>query len=1527
MDMDVVPLPLGGVQYCNDELTWFNPQWSTNSSIPLPSWCFQHGLLVMIPPAFFFLFLPMLFIQIRLSHARPLPEDLLTSMKQSLTVLLIADRVLLLVRLLWERLGIGQMMALSEYIGPIAQILTLLAILKLKQKLLSHGIASAGVIFLTWLLFVITGLPEFYVYLKLGTDPKAVSNLNTWRYIAYLVWYPLVCLQLLLHCFTIKHFPPSSNPNAKPSPESQSSFLARQFVVWFSRIVQEGKKRPLSTETLYDLDEEMESEHLAQEWNKRWQPAVKLYNRRKEDARSHEAYTSLHTVTEQTPLLKEHEPRLLRYGSHGECRPPTEVHTLEPPSIVLRLAAIFKWQFIGALAAKLVSDVLQYANPLLLGELITYIEDPKAPMWRGIALALLMFASAETRSLLMNNYLGLMLRTAAKMQSILTLAVYSKALKLSHAARHEKSTLGEIVNLMSIDVDRFQNITPQLQQLWSSPFSLTLAIVLLFATLGWPALGGVLLLVLLVPANMIVAVKTKKFQTQQMKCKDERQKLTGELLLNGIRVVKLYAWEEAMMQRINEFRQKELQLIRKAQLIRTIVDILNVASPFLVAMVSFSWFTLSDPNNVLTSRIAFVSLTVFSQLRQPLFLMADLVGQFVQVVVSNRRLKAFLVADELDEEAVLRDHDRNYKNAIEVETATFAWDPRSHSATLRNISLQVESGGRLIVVIGEIGSGKSSLLDVLLGEMEKVQGFLATHGSMAYVPQRPFIQNLTLRENILFNKPYDHELYTKVIDACALELDIAALPDGSETEIGEKGITLSGGQQARVSLARAIYRQADILLLDDPLSATDSIVGRSIFEKALGPGSLSASSTRILVTHTSYPLPFADQIVVMQGGEIARIGTFPEISNDPEFASLIQTLQETPPASGEESPVEHEVEEFSSDHEHEGKSTVSSRSKRTIKSPSHSAKEQKKTLPSRLIAEEFMETSRVKRKVYWAYIQSMGVLLFLIFSVFLTLNSVSTIVRNFWLSDWSNNAGNDSWSLGGRLGVFAALGVVEICFMYGSTVSLIYGSVNSSFRLHGNLLQRIMHAPIWFFDTTPAGRILNRFGKDLEMVDLRLSSTFRFFLICVLNVTSSIVVISISTPLFVLIVIPLAVIYFLTLTYFIPTSRQLQRLTSVTISPLYSSFSETLQGITTIRAYGDSLQFYDQFRAKLDLFIKCKYHALISRIWLGVRLEIMGSVVILSAAALAVLSKEFGYISPGIVGLAVSYSLNMTFMLNFLIRSISEMESNIVAVERIEEYSQVEQEPHTKNHQLKLPKNWPTHGNVVFRQFSARYRAGLDACLKEINLDLGIAGRTGAGKTSFSLALFRLIQPMGGRIVVDGVNIQELDLHDLRSRISCIPQDPILFSGSLRFNLDPFYSHTDAELWSALEDVHLKPFVESLPSALSYRIAEGGSNISVGQRQLICMARAILRKSKIIVFDEATASVDLRTDHLIQQTMREKFEHSTVLTIAHRTETIMDYDRIIVLDHGLLVELDTPQRLMENPKSVFYSMVHSHKAF
>ncbi|KAI6174738.1 ABC transporter, ATP-binding protein [Aphelenchoides fujianensis] len=961
MDMDVVPLPLGGVQYCNDELTWFNPQWSTNSSIPLPSWCFQHGLLVMIPPAFFFLFLPMLLIQIRLSHARPLPEDLLTSMKQSLTVLLIADRVLLLVRLLWERLGIGQMMALSEYIGPIAQILTLLAILKLKQKLLSHGIASTGVIFLTWLLFVITGLPEFY---------------------------------FLLHCFTITHFPPSSNPNAKPSPESQSSFLARQFVVWFSRIVKEGKKRPLSTETLYDLDEEMESEHLAQEWNKRWQPAVKLYNRRKEDARSYNAYTSLHTVTEKTPLLKEHEPRLMRYGSRGECRPPKEVHTLEPPSIVLRLAAIFKWQFIAAMAAKLIST----------------------------------FSRPES----------------------------------SHVAGHRTGVVDE------------------------------------------------------------------------------------------------------------------LQLIRKAQLIRTIIDILNVASPFLVALVSFSWFTLSDPNNVLTSRIAFVSLTVFSQLRQPLFLMADLVGHFVQVVVSNRRLKAFLVADELDEEAVLRDHDRNYKNAIEIETATFAWDPRSHSATLRNISLQCRG---------------------------------------------------TRRSN--------------------------------------------------------------------------------------------------------------------------------------------------------------EVEEFASDHEHEGKSTVSSRSKRTIKSPSHSAKELKKPLPNRLIADEFMETSRVKRKVYWAYIQSMGVLLFLIFSLLLTLNSVSTIVRNFWLSDWSNNAGNDSWSLGGRLGVFAGLGVVEICFMYGSTVALIYGSVNSSFRLHGNLLQRIMHAPIWFFDTTPAGRILNRFGKDLEMVDLRLSSTFRFFLICVLNVTSSIVVISISTPLFILI---------------------------------------------------------------------CKYHTLMSRIWLGVRLEIMGSVVILSAAALAVLSKEFGYISPGIVGLAVSYSLNMTFMLNFLIRSISEMESNIVAVERIEEYSQVEQEPHTKNPQLKLPKNWPTHGQ--------------HACLKEINLDvragekLGIAGRTGAGKTSFSLALFRLIQPMGGRIVVDGVNIQELDLHDLR-----------------------------------------------------------GSNISVGQRQLISMARAILRKSKIIVFDEATASVDLRTDQLIQATMREKFEHSTVLTIAHRTETIMDYDRIMVLDHGHLVELDTPQRLLENPKSVFYSMI------
>ncbi|KAI6200965.1 hypothetical protein M3Y96_00790800 [Aphelenchoides besseyi] len=1493
-------------QFCSDDLDWFVPIDSTNSTIPLPSLCLQHAVFDLIPSAFLLLLLPLLLIQLKYSRYSRLPEDYLTKAKRTVTLLMIVVKIIVLVRLLWEELGNGRTLSFVEYLVPIIHILTFFVILNVSQNFLEKGAASVGVIFCTWMLFVIFGLPEFYVWINIAVNANINTKVNVYHCVGYFIWY----LLLILHCFTIQHHA----VNGKPSPEFQASFPSRLLFIWFSDIVKKGKQAPLLSEDLYDLDEEMESGYLAKQWNVLWQPAYEKYKKEKEELQCFQAYTSLHTVTEKTPLIKDHPTVLMRYGSHGQCTPPKAVSHVKHPSIIVRLVGIIKWQFLLAMFAKIVSDGLQFVNPLLLGELITFIDDSTLPQWYGIGLALGMFVNAETRSILLNNYQTIMQKISAKIQSILSLAVYEKALKLSMVARQEK-TLGEAVNLLAIDVDRITSLTLQVQQYWSSPFTIILALILLYRTIGFSAIGGVLILVMLIPANMLIAIKTKKWQMQSMRAKDERLKLTGELLLNGIRLMKLNSWEDAMLRRINEFREKELRLIRKTQLIRTIIDVCNVGASFLVALVSFSLFTLTSSENILTSKVAFVSLTVFSQLRHPLFIMADLIGQTVQAIVSNQRLKAFLVADEIDEQAIRKDINGDY--AIEMENASFSWNPDSYLPTLNSISLQVKRGS-FIGIIGQIGSGKTSFLEAILGEMEKIHGLCIVSGSIAYCPQRSWTQNLTMRDNIIFNKLYDPELYQKVIEACALEADIKSLPQLDFTEIGERGITLR--QQARVGLARALYRQPEILLLDDPFAAVDSVVGKTIFDKAIGPTSLTSSCTRILVTHSIYPLPYADFICVLKDGQIAKTGTFQELQDDPEFLPLIRTLdQKTSSNESVNDLSNNDVDAMSNGSEKKSKSLKRSKLTKTLSKTDH-----EKSKAGRLIADEFLETKRVKTQIYFVYIQSMNFILFASFAILLISNTISSVIRSFWLSEWSDNAGSkDDVSLGFRLGIFALLGVLEIIFMYGSNVSLILGSINSSRRLHIGLLTRILHSPLWFFDTTPVGRILNRFGKDMEIVDLRLSSSMRFLIVCICNVLSTFVVISTATPLFILIFIPLTVLYVYILTYFIPTSRQLSRLSSVSISPLYSSFSETLQGITSIRAYGYSAIFSDQFRTKLNLHIKCKFHALISRNWLGIRLEILGNIVILAAALLSVFAARWS-ITGGLVGISVSYSLNMTFMLNFLVRSISDVESNIVAVERIREYSNVEQESSTTNPQFKVPKNWPTHGSIILKGYSARYRETLENCLTDINV--AIVGRTGCGKTSLTLALFRLLQQTAGRILIDGINIQEVKLHDLRSRISCIGQDAVLFSGSLRFNLDPFYAHSDDQIWTALEDAHMKSFVKSLPDGLMHMISEGGSNISAGQKQLFCMARALLERNKIIVFDEATANVDVQTDQLIQKTIREKFSDATILTVAHRVNTILDYEKVMVLDHGRLVEMNSPKRLLENNNSIFYSLVHSHQA-
>ncbi|KAK7111848.1 hypothetical protein V1264_011414 [Littorina saxatilis] len=495
---------------------------------------------------------------------------------------------------------------------------------------------------------------------------------------------------------------------------------------------------------------------------------------------------------------------------------------------------------------------------------------------------------------------------------------------------------------------------------------------------------------------------------------------------------------------------------------------------------------------------------------------------------------------------------------------------------------------------------------------------------------------------------------------------------------------------------------------------------------------------------------------------------------------------------------------------------------------------------------------------------------------------------------------------------------------FSGALMVALGSRIASKQMHQGMLVTVLRLPMTFFDTTPLGRVLNRFSKDVDTVDTVLPERMSMWLRCLLQVIGTVVVISMSTPIFLALIVPLGILYFIVQRFYVATSRQLKRLESTSRSPIYSHFGETITGASTIRAFNQQERFIQQSESKVDENQVCYYPSIVSNRWLAIRLEFVGNCIIFFASLFAVLGRE--HLSPGIVGLSVSYAMNVTQTLNWMVRMTCELETNIVAVERVKEYTEAPTEAPWEIPEKKPDPAWPQDGVIEFKDYQTRYREGLDLVLKGINCSIksgekiGIVGRTGAGKSSLTLALFRIIESAEGQISVDDIGIGSIGLHDLRSKLTIIPQDPVVFSGSLRMNLDPFDKHTDEDLWKALEHAHLKNFVQGLPAGLLYECTEGGENLSVGQRQLLCLARALLRKTKVLILDEATAAVDLETDDLIQGTIRTEFAECTVLTIAHRLNTIMDYTRILVLDAGKIAEFDAPQTLLQNSDSIFYGM-------
>ncbi|SPO00662.1 related to ATP-binding cassette transporter protein YOR1 [Cephalotrichum gorgonifer] len=1102
---------------------------------------------------------------------------------------------------------------------------------------------------------------------------------------------------------------------------------------------------------------------------------------------------------------------------------------------------------------------------------------------------------------------------------------------------------GRVVNLMSVDTYRIDQASALFHMIWSAPVSLLLTITVLIINLTYSALAGCALLVVSLPLLMRAIRGLFARRRRVNKITDQRVGLTQEIL-QSVRFVKYFGWESAFLGRLREIRDREILGIQFILSIRNAINAISLSLPVFAAMLSFITYSLTDHD--LRAANIFSSLALFNSMRLPLNMLPLVLGQVVDAWSSMKRIQEFLTAEETVEDVI---YEPDGDNALEMRHASFTWErtpTQDPEATVKGKSTtkQAESGvekqrassgdetegssttvaerepfklrdldfsvkrDELVAVIGTVGSGKTSLLAALAGDMRKTDGEVILGASRAFCPQSAWVQNTTVRENILFGKEMDKEWYQEVIRACSLQQDLDMLPNGDMTEIGERGITISGGQKQRLNIARAIYFNADIVLMDDPLSAVDAHVGRHIFDQAIS--GLLKGKCRILATHQLWVLHRCDRIIWMEEGSIRAVDTFENLMSDHVgFQNLMESTG-----------VEKKGDE-------DGKGPGAGDGQ-----PDEGGKKKKRKGATLMQAEERALAS-VPWSVYKAYIKASGTMWNVPIVIFaLVLSQAVNIVSGLWLSWWTS--GKFKLTNAQYIGGYAGLGVLQVVLMFLFSVLLTILGTTASKRMLHDAVTRVLRAPMSFFDTTPLGRITNRFSRDVDVMDNNLTDAIRMYFFTLAMMIAVFCLIIAYFPYFAIALVPLSVLFVFAAAYYRASAREVKRFESVLRSTVFAKFGEGLSGIASIRAYGLQKHFIGELRSSIDEMDAAYFLTFSNQRWLSLRLDLIGNAMVFVTGMLVVTSRFD--VSPSISGLVLSYLLSIVMMLQFFIRQLAEVENAMNAVERLRYYgNNLEEEAPLKT--IEVRKSWPEKGEITFENVQMRYRDGLPLVLQNLNIHIrggervGIVGRTGAGKSSIMSTLFRLVELSGGHILIDGLDISTIGLQDLRSRLAIIPQDPTLFKGTVRSNLDPFSEHTDLELWSALRQAGLvapqqqpqgehpngstsqdaTPSRDQTSTHLDSVVEEDGLNFSLGQRQLMALARALVRGSQIIVCDEATSSVDMETDEKIQTTIATGFRGKTLLCIAHRLRTIVGYDRICVMDAGSIAELGTPVELWE----------------
>ncbi|KAF9438940.1 hypothetical protein BGZ76_002939 [Entomortierella beljakovae] len=1342
-------------------------------------------------------------------------------------------------------------------------------------------------------------------------------------------------------------------------------------------------------------------------------------------------------------------------------------------SLFWSLMKVLKWEFFVQFLWALPWCILINVSPYCLNKIVQYIEcktcGPPTTVQYAYVFGLLFSSLFE--SLCDQTALHVGRRIFLHTASICNAEVFAKSLRRKDmASPAEKSEDGEgdgetkskdaslnIANLIAVDLKKMEIPFSYVFYLYGFPIQFILAGVQLYWLLGYASLVGIVCMIVTYPIPAKLYAMIMKLFKDIMKTKDERMDALNEML-SAIRIVKFFGWESKFEEKITAAREKELQRTKESYVQMIFTDIAWMIVPLLNIIVILTVYTKVFGNEVSASTV-FTTLALFNIMRQSLNMLPWQIKNTMQAAVSLNRINKFLLEEELVKDTTVTKVDSkaridSSKPIIGFINASYTWPNKeqaiggaTNKATkkkswlkkivskfvksqpvvpeeavaeveavqerfkLKNISVEFPVG-KLSVVVGPTGSGKSALLLALLGELEKLEG---NHymprldydqevdkdvgSGIAYVSQTAWLQNTTIRNNILFGREYDEERYNAVVEGCALITDFEILESGDATEIGEQGVTLSGGQKQRVSLARAIYSSANVLLLDDCLSAVDTHTGKHLFQTLTGP--LVSDRTVLMVTHqVQLTMNSAEKVVVMNKGEILGVGTPQEAINN-KWVDYVTLASSTDNESGE-------VDTLNSDTQEEPKSKKSSQEKSANK----------------LTEDEKKEVGAVAFNVYKTYLTASGGWPFWIGLVILFLTrELVDVGQNAWLAIWTNKLakntgsyaiktfdfltpapvaqslyasfapnngeayGSMTMSLFGNgepetvdidfyLGVYVLISIGTLLMASLTNYYTIFGGLAASRELHQQLLHKITRAKIRFFDTTPIGRIVNRFSSDISTIDDDVSNGLQGLFGSFVTVLGIVVIISVNMPLFMVPAVFIIVIYGIIGLLYVPISRELKRMNSNSKSPILNHFNEALSGLATIRAYGFEKRFLSTNLSNQDNNNRTFILLWSTNRWLHWRVDIAGALVAFVTGILIL--QNYGRIEPGWAALSLTYALMFTGTIVWCIRIYAQNEMNLNSVERVTEYMNLEEEPPAVIPGSRPPASWPHAGEIVVDHLTMKYAPDTPDVIKDISFTIkagekiGVVGRTGSGKSTFAISLFRFMDPTSGSITIDGIDICKIGLYDLRSNLTIIPQDPILFKGTLRSNLDPFGEREDRELWEALRRSHLIPDTKPNSATASYRnsldvlaapsgessskpssaaasvkgtessgedivdpskitldtpVKENGSNFSQGQRQLIALARALVRQSKIIVMDEATASVDFETDLKIQGTIRQEMANSTIITIAHRIRTIADFDRVLVMDAGVVAEFDKPLTLMKKEGGIFRSMCERSTEF